>query len=367
MIRNIAILISCILALSCSRNQEPSPVTGAPEFSVNALFDGEAIQVAAGVDGYFMSTSAFTDQVGQSWYEGTLANLENPGDHPAFGFQFRDVSEPGDPKDVSSTLSPGNILPSNLDTAKLFQILFDAEPWTAQGQIDQVLWEFEDGTTSEGMIVEKSFDYKDQYHLIKATMTSSEGCQRSQEYRINPWLPGNIGVEIIELDNNNFVLQAATNGFQAESFGWTFERGLSGTGSQFMVQGTPGVDIERVCLEVQDMDGNQYYHCTDLVYNSNVGCALAFTFNSEFEQTVSNGKPGQRVLELNLNLNGDEWKAQTGIGSLEIISSSPFQVNDFGKPTQKILLNGNFVLRNKLGVQKDLQIIEAIIAVATSE
>ncbi len=360
------ILLIMLAFFACQQQEEPQPLDGPLSFVVTGSFLGRDFVLEAGKNDYFMSTASNSDPYMQRWFEGRMENLEYPEDSISLTFRFRDQNPASVPEDPMSSLMPGEILSSTLDTFEFYSVQFAAQPWSINRPADSVVWDFGDGSRGSGLNVEHVYPLVDQYYTVNAEFHFQGSCVSTQQYDINPSLPGNISIELSRLPTGLYQASAIVEGFTAVSYRWDFETGISGSTSNIAFQPFDPGGIENICLEVTDALQRTYYTCLNVAYDSLSGCIGNFGHQSSKKTTISNGPLDARLLEFELWYQNRFWKGINGSGSLFILNSREFGTNRDGFITWEVEIQGSMDLYDDEGNRQNLIIEQSNIAVGTS-
>ncbi len=362
----IKVFLLAVVFSACTEKEEPRPIDPESKFIVNGVLDGEPFEFQAGRSSYFMNTAISLDNYGQRWFEGKMESSSDPGSIPSIEFRFRDLNSTQANADPNSTLLPGITGASALDTNEFYRVSFSSSP--QQGKtLDSIVWDFGDGSFRSGLDPIHDYLVADIYYNVIATFYYSNGCTSNQSYLLNPSLNGEIGI-IFSLDSTGlYKAEATTNGINPVQYNWSLGSGIMGSTSSILFQAPNNISQENICLEVTDALNQKYYTCLMVSYDPLTSCIGNFNHGSEYQLTVSNGPQSERVMELFMTLDGQEWYAQPGSGNLEILSSALFGSNRNGFPTYELDVQGQFLLRNASGQTKALQIINSTIAVASEK
>jgi hypothetical protein len=104
------IVALAVMVAGCRKKPLPEPVPGLPVFSFAGKLDGSAVDMKAGDEGYFMSSSHYTDSAGTIVFKGQLSQ---PGCGPCgYGVTVlvKDIGPGTAGANIESSLKPGHYL-----------------------------------------------------------------------------------------------------------------------------------------------------------------------------------------------------------------------------------------------------------------
>ncbi len=361
----LVLILASFTLFQCAEKEEPQPIEGPVSFILSGQLGNEEFLLEAGKEGYFANTSVSEDAYGQRWFEGSFENLDHPSDSLSFAFRFRDLNESTSPQDPVSSLSPGLVGASSLDTTDLYIVSFNSQNQSTAGVLDSVIWDFGDGISGLGDNVDHSYPSVDQNYLVRMQSYFAGTCSAVQEYLINPSYPGKIWIELEQLGTGIWQVSAKTSGMNTVSYKWNFESGISGSTSKVVFSTQGLATTENICLEVTDSDQRKYYFCQRFEFGNLDGCIANFTHDSRNSALVSNGPSDQRVLEIEVEKSGESWTSSTGNGSIVINSSRKFGTDRDGNTTWQLDIEGNIVLQDGRGNQLTLTIRNSRIVVGS--
>ncbi len=162
-IGSIVFLLALVLAAGCAKDVgpfDPDAPEQAPVFTMSAVIGGDSVSMAAGPDGYRMETTkAPTDSApGHFLMTGNLNDPQCPNCGPSMELKLWHRPQTFLGALPDSAFAPGAVSlgvaeePSNTRTLQ-----FDFLPEPALGTPQQVVWDFGDGQTGQGMQVTHTY------------------------------------------------------------------------------------------------------------------------------------------------------------------------------------------------------------------
>lgn len=192
-------LVGCADEIGPFDPGDPGP---APVFTMNAVIDGDTLYMAAGYDGYRMTTNRTTDTnfAGGSIFTGELHDPACPGCDPELRVTL--VHRPGTAagNTVDSAFASGAVVMNPPDPVQpnTRTIAFEYLGQNGPGNPPAVFWDFGDGTFGQGEYVEHTYQLSPiQPNIVLVSCTvNGPGCSSSQINFVNLSAPQFFDVDV---------------------------------------------------------------------------------------------------------------------------------------------------------------------------
>ncbi len=161
----------------------------------------------------------------------TITNGQNdPMPHMVDDGLFDNRQSPEDPDAEPSVSHPGMVMP-----VEGIPITFDGSASTDDGWIVSYDWDFGDGTSDSGMVVDKAFSKIGTY-LVALTVTDNDGMTNTEtvDVVVVPWMEGGGFPDILDAEPELYEWNEVAKGRELKLFG---------------LVGNPTEDVYEVCVE----------------------------------------------------------------------------------------------------------------------
>jgi hypothetical protein len=360
----IYVLIICfpIIWSSCKDREVPEEETGTPVFTLKGNAGSSSINIAAGVNNYYMSTDYSIDQYQVYTFKGELRKDNCNDCGPSLKVTLRNYTNQF-PFDIEQADLPGEykyyygIAP--VDSTYRIEFLSTS---TGAGTATHA-WDFGNGVTSAETHPVATYTAGGIYTITETTSYDS-GCTSSlsQPVFLTPTRIGkNIDFNVNPMDTFLLMFNSIPVDHGA-TITWDFGDTQTGSGAiiphQYAASG-----IYKVCvLYIKGADTAQY--CRNVNTEDVTSCKSNYRFNTSLS-----------IDSLQLSKVTVEWKAENGVvyssanikqpagSSFKIISAKPYTVNEQGQKTRQLTVEFNCTVSNGTG-SIELSNMQAVIAVA---
>lgn len=394
MIRKLAHIAPLLLPLAmlwcgCQKIDLPPEQPSQPVFVVQAQLDGQPLQIAAGVDDYYLFTEATLDSSNVYTYSGSFRKLSCnalpcPG---TLSFSFFDLAPTTQP-DALQAVYPGKhpmaALPHRdstwtLDSLKVYELALDASgSLISPNATPTFVWTLPDSTTLSGKQLTIQLPHIDPAGTsVTLELYSSNGCSSSQTRTIDLPSPMPATPCAVWIDTVNqpampapLALKAVAVGVAPLNFIWS-----SGDTStlQWLTNTTPQSAFSVTLTDAVGCKASAEIAAPSLLQGQ--FCAARFDWHLQTKTVLDSQlhvinlpyHPAAAVIaftdhtgRLFSSLFGPQG-ADTGV---EILSVQPYDANEQGQPTLQLQIRFSCTLWSTDGQSLQLQDGTGTIAVA---
>lgn len=366
----LCLCASVFLFLGCEETPLPEPSTGEVVFYAKGNLEGASLDIEAGIDDYYMSSSHGKDALNVLTFQGNLSrpSCRDCGEELLIEISNNELLEDGQSPNIDNALQVGSYFYRNQNTVSdIYVVDFQSENSGTSG-IESSSWDFGDGGLST--------EVNPQYSYEAPTDLNPEVCLTTRdENGCTSLICNEVSLDstdctvdfAYEMDESTgFVsFMDLSEGVPPLQHRWNFGDGFGAS------LGNPGyyfgnMGAFQVCLTVTDATGCKKTLC------KNIGTDPSFC-SSNFTYSV-NKVVGPQVPQLSKVLvqwtdeNGKVYRSdkqpQAASSNFEILSSDAYSANEKGEATRKLEIQFSCVLYAEDGSTRQMDIREAVIAVA---
>ncbi|MEN0004574.1 MAG: hypothetical protein AAF798_10530 [Bacteroidota bacterium] len=366
----IGVLFLLVTVLTCTKIDVPEVMEEEPVFELGLMVGGQAEALAAGVDSFFMFTSATVDASGVYSFVGTLEREGcAPNCAPSLSISIRDqaVNLPS-AVDATAALAPGayEIAFSGIDTVFRYFIDFQSI-FQALDTLDvQYLWSLPDGqifSTDANPTIEVADDSPFTFELVAA---GGGGVQISRVVRTFDFQTGmfdcsaDFSANLIQGGSMLEVGASQAFGTPPLMYEWMPAPSNSGASVLYSLMDSSTFSLPaEICLNLTDGSGCQATTCntvyqptpTGQVVNQ-TGLQIITSPRVEVEVVEDNFQFSQvrmSYVDANGTLYDSSFNVQAADARFEITASEPFADDVNGMPTYQLTLDFSLTLWDSNG------------------
>lgn len=373
----IFLFAAILLALSCQKETAPVLPQGTPMFSLSGLVDGSPLMIQAGQDGYFMYTQLRQDTNGVLAMGGFL--LRDTADkRSGFFLNFRDPDEPGSGQQtpMDSALAPG-VHPlyhftGEKEEEHLHQVLLQM---TDSLNVTQQIWDLGNGQFSTNQQVEVVYDDRQQLQYpVKLISTRTGGCSDGITHYIDLAQQSDCKARFGFVQQNAYSIECQTqfsSGIVTQ-VNWSLNGNSYGNGLNAQISALTSGTHE-ICATYTFDNGCFHVVCRSIEVDAsgtvtNASCQNDFNFDRENVYVYDSLQYG-RVELLYYDEQGRIYSSYytENPSELEVISSSPYEPDAWGRNTRSVRFRYTGELRSKSGQPVQVDQLTGVMAIATPE
>lgn len=348
----------------------PNRLPGDVLFYAKGNLEGTSLNIEAGKDEYYMSSSYRKDDLNVWAFQGNFIrpSCNDCGEELLIEISNNERLDPGQNPNIAEALKVGAYTYRNQNTVSDIYVVDFLSENTGNSGLEAANWDFGDGGLSAEM--NPQYRYEDPNDLnpqVCLTTKDEDGCTSliCNEIRLDS-AACKVDFSYEMDENTGFVsFMDKSEGVPPLQYRWNFGDGFGAS------LGNPGyyfgnMGAFQVCLTVTDATGCRQTLCKNIGTNPSF-CSSNFTYSVN---KVSGPQVPQfsKVLIQWTDENGKVYrtdKQPQGIeSSFDIRTSEPYKENEKGESTQKLSLQFACLLYAEDGTMISLDVQDAVIAVA---
>lgn len=365
----ILIILSLLVISSCKKVEEPISSTDNPDFHINGLKNGVAINLAAGNNDYYMFTSAGKDSKEVYYHTGRLANakcLGICGEEFIFHFKGNTNSPSG-----NQVVKEGNIDFTIVEPKLLYGVSFNSNrTFTSRAIEVDYTWDFGNGSASNEINPYQLFEADQDFYNVSIQVKTSKKVESNLATKIYTNSGCKVSFDLVKNGSSSRLIAKHTGGKVAQYL-WEFEDGNTASVAELDYDFRSIKGSEIVCLTIIDEFGCVSQSCQNVIVNE----AFAFVA-ANFDYTVEEIKPKNGFEQFNtfsleyINEKGEVFFTNDAQNDqiIRIISVEKYpSMNEAGFPVKRVHFALSATLVSAAGNTIEFTDLEGFVGIAYKE